>query len=122
MEEVKTFLETVRLARKQSHLNMTLFPLMAPDECHPDYLTLEQALDLGAVKITEMDEEGSIPELKLINSSKKTVLIIEGEELVGAKQNRIPKTQATNVISRGIDLDLNKFNKEMKLDEGPTAC
>ncbi|MBW1644019.1 MAG: hypothetical protein JRJ76_14400, partial [Deltaproteobacteria bacterium] len=42
-----------------------------------------------AVKITEIGNQGSVPELKLANKGKKGVLIIEGEELVGAKQNRI---------------------------------
>ncbi|MBW2644373.1 MAG: hypothetical protein JRC89_13700, partial [Deltaproteobacteria bacterium] len=52
------------------------------------YLTLEQALDKDLIQITEMDTEGSVPELRLQNLGKKSVLIIEGEELVGAKQNR----------------------------------
>ncbi|NQT69567.1 MAG: hypothetical protein HQ552_08300, partial [Desulfobacteraceae bacterium] len=50
---------------------------------------LEQALDEKLIQITELDTEGSVPELKLKNLGKKSVLIIEGEELVGAKQNRI---------------------------------
>ena len=58
-------------------------------ETKPDYLTLEQALDRDFVQITEMDQAGSVPELRLINKGKKKVLIVEGEELVGAKQNRI---------------------------------
>jgi len=41
------------------------------------------------IQITELDNEGSVHELKLSNLGKKTVLIIKGEELVGAKQNRI---------------------------------
>ena len=36
-----------------------------------------------------MDQAGSVPELKLKNTAKISVLIVEGEELVGAKQNRI---------------------------------
>jgi len=36
-----------------------------------------------------LDQAGSVPELRLINKGKQKVLIIEGEELVGAKQNRI---------------------------------
>ena len=39
-----------------------------------------------------MDEAGSIPELRVINRSPLPVLILDGEELVGAKQNRIVNT------------------------------
>ena len=55
----------------------------------PEYLLLEQALDKDLIQTKELNTEGSVPELKLKNLGKKSVLIIEGEELVGAKQNRI---------------------------------
>lgn len=89
MKQVISFLEIVKLARKQVYQNLTVFPLLAPNGIRPDYLTLEQALDEKLIRITELDTEGSVPELKLKNLGKKSVLIIEGEELVGAKQNRI---------------------------------
>ena len=89
MEHIISFLETAKLARKQVYRNLTVFPLLAPDGNKPDYRTLEQALDEKLIQITELSKEGSVPELKLKNLGKKSVLIIEGEELVGAKQNRI---------------------------------
>jgi len=89
MKQIISFLETAKLARKQVHRNLTIFPLLAPNGIVPDYLTLEQALDQNLIRITELDTEGSVPELKLKNLGKKKVLIIEGEELIGAKQNRI---------------------------------
>ena len=88
MKHITSFLETVKLARKQVHRNMTLFPLLAPDGVTPHYLVLEQALEKDRVHITELDQDGSVPELKLVNKGNKPVLVIEGEELVGAKQNR----------------------------------
>ena len=89
MEPVTLFLNAIKLARKQSYKNLAVFPLLAPNGDKPDYLTLEQALERDFVQITEMDQAGSVPELRLINKGKKKVLIVEGEELVGAKQNRI---------------------------------
>ena len=89
MEQIKSFLEISKIARKQVHQNLTIFPLLAPDGIDPEYLTLEQALDKDLIQITELDTQGSVPELRLQNLGKKNVLIIEGEELVGAKQNRI---------------------------------
>jgi len=89
MKQIISFLETAKLARKQVYRNLTIFPLLAPNGIAPNYLTLEQALDQNLIQITELDIEGSVPELKLENLGKKKVLIIEGEELIGAKQNRI---------------------------------
>ncbi len=39
-----------------------------------------------------MDAAGSVPDLRVINRAEKMVLILDGEELVGAKQNRIVNT------------------------------
>jgi hypothetical protein len=41
------------------------------------------------VEITEVSQGGSVPDLKLINKSAHKLLVVDGEELVGAKQNRI---------------------------------
>lgn len=89
MKQIISFLETAKLARKQVHRNLSIFPLLAPNGLEPDYLTLEQALDNNLIRITELDTEGRVPELKLDNLGTKSVLIIEGEELVEAKQDRI---------------------------------
>jgi hypothetical protein len=39
-----------------------------------------------------VSQGGSVPELKVVNKSVRMVLILDGEELVGAKQNRIVNT------------------------------
>jgi hypothetical protein len=41
------------------------------------------------IEAAEVNETGSVPELKVINRSPEMVLLLDGEELVGAKQNRI---------------------------------
>jgi len=42
--------------------------------------------------VGEVSRGGSVPELKVVNKSNRMVLILDGEELVGAKQNRIVNT------------------------------
>lgn len=69
METIKAFLERVKLGGKQSHLNMTLFPLLASDAGEPDYLILEDALGQGVVEITEVSQGGSVPSLVLTTRS-----------------------------------------------------
>ena len=39
-------------------------------------------------KVTEVAESGSVPDLKFVNDSDSPIFLMEGEELIGAKQNR----------------------------------
>src|SRR5450759_1555442 len=55
----------------------------------PAYLLLDEALASGLVEITEVSEQGSVPDLKFVNRGPTPVLIVDGEELLGARQNRI---------------------------------
>jgi len=55
----------------------------------PKYVTLGQALAKGVLSVTEVHESGSVPELKVVNKGNRRVLLLDGEELVGAKQNRV---------------------------------
>ena len=127
MEPIASFLKSGKLARKKSYKNLTVFPLLAPAGSKPDYLTLEQALDQNLVQITELNQAGSVPELRLYNKGKKKLLIVEGEELVGAKQNRI--VNATFLVAGNTEIvipvscveqgrwryDSNKFSSGRKM-------
>ncbi len=89
MDPIKDFLDIVKLAKAQTHRNLVLFLLLTPESGEPDYLTMEEALKAEAVVITEVSEGGQVPELKLVNHSESKIFILDGEELKGAKQNRI---------------------------------
>lgn len=69
--------------------NLTMYPLLAEHETPPAYTTLDEALAAGFVKVTEVSDAGSVPELTIVNDGPMPVLLLDGEELVGAKQNRI---------------------------------
>jgi len=49
MEPVGAFLDVCRLARKQTHRNLTVFALLGEQVFDPDYLLLETALEEGLV-------------------------------------------------------------------------
>jgi hypothetical protein len=66
-----------------------MYPLLVPEESAPGYLTLDEALAAGLTSVTEVSESGRVPELLVKNLAPQPVLILDGEELVGAKQNRI---------------------------------
>jgi len=71
--------------------NLTLFPLLSRNAPFgdPDYLLLEDAVTQGKVLIAELPGGGSVPELNVTNRADLPVLLVDGEELIGAKQNRV---------------------------------
>jgi len=56
------------------------------------YLTLKEALEKRLLVIKEVSAQASVPELKVINNADLPVLLLDGEELAGAKQNRVLNT------------------------------
>jgi len=76
------------------HRNLTLVPLRG--EGHQPrfqgYLLASEAIDTGVLTVTEVDQSGTVPELLAVNDADRPVLLIDGEELQGAKQNRILNT------------------------------
>lgn len=71
------------------HGALSVTPLLGDDEPACDYLTLDEALGDALIQITEVSDAGSVPELRVRNHTSKPVLIVDGEELIGAKQNRV---------------------------------
>lgn len=72
--------------------NMAVVPISYGGNIVAEYLTLKEALDAGTLSIQETDVHGSVPELAAVNTGELPVLILDGEELVGAKQNRAVNT------------------------------
>ncbi|HCS47830.1 MAG TPA: hypothetical protein DIW61_06080 [Candidatus Aminicenantes bacterium] len=89
---IKDYLLGLKLEESQRHKNMSLFPLMTPLDGGPDYTTLRDALEKALLNVTEVSSGGSVPELKVINTADISVLLLDGEELAGAKQNRVLNT------------------------------
>jgi hypothetical protein len=89
---IQTYLKEAKIGRKQSHQNLAIFPLLSGHATGLDYITLDEALAEELIEVVEVSEEGVVPELKVVNRSPCMILILDGEELVGAKQNRIVNT------------------------------
>ena len=68
---------------------------------------LEHALDGGTLKITEVSEGGAVPFLRAENNGSKPVLILDGEELVGGKQNRIVNTSIIILPGKVMDIPVS---------------
>ncbi len=69
---------------------LSVVPLIARVPSAPQrYITLDEALTRGDFEVTEMSEGGQVPQLHVLNTGMHPVLLVDGEELIGAKQNRI---------------------------------
>jgi hypothetical protein len=78
----------VELADPMSFGGLVLIPLLLLHEPRHAYLGLDEAMENG-LTVGEVDEAGLVPTLSVANLLDSDVLLFEGEELVGAKQNRI---------------------------------
>ncbi len=82
----------MKIGQPVHHGNMTVFPLNGAPKEEPGYVTLQRALKSRLVRIAEITESGSVPELQIVNKSDICVLLLDGEEVIGAKQNRVLNT------------------------------
>jgi hypothetical protein len=89
---IKKYLLSFELGETQHFKNMGIIPILSSLNHEPEYLTLKEALEEGALIVTEVSQEGSVPELKVKNKGSLPVLLMDGEELTGAKQNRVLNT------------------------------
>jgi hypothetical protein len=93
MEEmIGSLIGTIQMGEMQTFKNMSVVPLRAPGMAGPEYLTLRQAFEQGVLTVQETSETGSIPELYVNNKGALHVLLLDGEEIRGAKQNRVLNT------------------------------
>jgi len=83
------FAAALRLGEPQTHGSLGVVPLSFWGDRGPRYETLSAALRAGTFHVTEVSDGGSVPALRVINEGATGVLMLDGEELVGAKQNRV---------------------------------
>ncbi|GAC1474738.1 MAG: hypothetical protein NVSMB9_25680 [Isosphaeraceae bacterium] len=85
-------LPEIRVGDPIRHEGLTVFPLFSHIEGEVDYLLSDEAISAGSVTVEEVNEGGSVPNLLVNNTGDFRVLFLEGEELRGAKQNRVLNT------------------------------
>lgn len=82
----------VRIGDAVRHEALAVFPIFAEPSRRVDYELSDEAMRKGAVTVEEISNAGSVPNLSVQNKGDVRVLFLEGEELIGAKQNRILNT------------------------------
>jgi len=83
-------LASLRVGVGAAHAGMTVFPVFAAGTLSSPlrYRTLEQAIADGAVEVVEQ-ASATVPELTLRNKGAVLIFVLDGEEVIGGRQNRI---------------------------------
>ena len=89
MQLIESFVNKLELGKPISFKRLTMFPFAGLKGRSIDYLTLDEAHKDGSASVSEVSESGSVPDLRFLNNGDKPVFLLDGEELLGAKQNRI---------------------------------
>ncbi len=89
LDQIKTTISSLESEEPTTYGELSVFPLTSKHTSSLRYLLLGDGLQKNLVKIEEVSESGSVPELVVKNYADLPVLIVDGEELAGAKQNRI---------------------------------
>ena len=104
------FFETIEAGLLQQHEHLAILPLLTFGEAGavpPAFVSLAEALAAGSFTVDEVSEHGSVPKIRARNSGNVAVLVLFGEELVGAKQNRVANASFLVVAHSNVDLDVS---------------
>ena len=86
---VPTFLRNLDVGEPTACANLTMVPLFHKLNAQPDYITLEEGLASDLLEVEELEGGASVNDILFRNKSDHFALLFEGEEFLGAKQNRI---------------------------------
>ena len=71
-----------------THRGISVTPLFPMHDPSCAYISLADAVAKG-LSVTEVDEDGDVGEIVVANPTPHRVLLYDGEEIAGAKQDRI---------------------------------
>lgn len=89
---IESCLHAIQIQNSFSYGRMEVIPLFSSQDAGPEYLTLGHALAQNRILITEVSKAGAVPQLRVVNKGKTPILLLDGEEIAGAKQNRVLNT------------------------------
>ena len=88
-DPINKLLASMTLGPIATYRNLALAPIESEHQPHTPYLGFKQAWFSGHIAADELSQEGVVAEVKVDNAAKTGVLLLDGEELVGMKQNRV---------------------------------
>ncbi len=92
MRSISRTLENIGIGAPITYRNLHVFPVFGEPTRADDYVTLDAGVSSGAVKLTEVTDAGQVPVVKLASECDKPVFLLDGQELIGAMQDRVLNT------------------------------
>lgn len=90
--KIMNFISSLKFGEIKEFKNITVIPIFKEVSGGPEYIPMQEAMSRNFLKIGEIGKSGTVPELVAENIGDASVLLLDGEELVGAKQNRVLNT------------------------------
>ena len=78
----------IELLESQKYKNLEVIPVRINSSSNKDYLTLRRGISAGFVEVTEC-EISTVGTVLARNNANIPLVLIDGDEILGAKQNRI---------------------------------
>jgi hypothetical protein len=97
-------LHSMDISEPVSHGLLHIFPLRGGTLEEGNFTLLEDGLRAGTLRVEELHEAGCVPGLRVVNEGDLRVLILEGDELIGAGQQRVANSSV--LINAGSELTL----------------
>lgn len=110
VQAVAQRLEKVSQGPAQPLGRLRVVAIRGPSNEKPEYRLLEGDA-ITAVEVTEVDDAGSVPTILVKNRLDARLFLMDGQELVGAKQNRILNTDV--VVPARTELKIAEQTLEM---------
>jgi len=119
------FLRRLAVGPPQSSQTLTLWPLLAPLDPslagEPPWVPLSTALEAGDALVDEVDADGSVPHVRVVNRRARPLLVLFGDEIVGAKQDRIANASFLVPGKRELVIDVSCV-EQGRWDRRPGTC
>jgi hypothetical protein len=86
---IPSLIKVLEVGRPETHQGLTIVPIYRTDAPRAkDWVLFDEAVKNGWIEIAELDG-GRVPQVRISNPSKRTIFLMGGEILTGAKQDRI---------------------------------
>jgi hypothetical protein len=92
VQAIRELLQTLEVTQPSQAGGLQVFGLRRKNGQALQYLTLDEALAAGTLAISELNEGGNVSTIQVSNKSDALVFLMAGEQLIGAKQNRVLNT------------------------------
>lgn len=100
LSEISERLRTIQLGPAQCYGPVAVFPLCGENGLEAPCPVLGEALRRKWLRITEVSLGGTVAQLKVTNRGAAPVLLLDGEEVAGMKQNRVLNTSVLAPVDR----------------------